>query len=99
MTDHLGTKGICTMLTKTKITLVAALLLGSASSAFAIDPDGFDVDIFRPRATARVPSQNSRPNGFVQAPARLGSRAVTGAQSFSAGERNWMDRASAQWGL
>jgi len=87
------------MLTKTKITLVAALLLGSASSAFAIDPDGFDVDIFRPSAMARASSQNNRHNGFVQAPARLGSRAVTGAQPFSAAEKNWMDRASATWGF
>jgi hypothetical protein len=83
------------MLTKTKITLVAALLLGSASSAFAIDPDSFDVDIFRPGVTASVPSQNSRLNGFVQAPVRLQNRPVTGMQP--AGERNWMDRASAQW--
>jgi hypothetical protein len=86
------------MLTKTKITLVVALLLGSASGAFAIDPDRFDVDINRPSASI-APSQNSRLNGFVSAPARLGNGPMTGVQPLSAGEKNWMDRASAQSGF
>ena len=86
-------------MTKTKITLVAAMLLGSASGAFAIDPDRFDVDIFRPTATASAPSQSNRLNGFTQSPARLVNRPAGGMQPFSVEEKNWMDRASVQSGF
>jgi len=74
------------MLTKTKIVLISAVQLGSASQAFAIDPDGFDVDIFRPSAMQRAAAQNMQaPRGFVQAPARLGG----GVRApFTAGTQN-----------
>lgn len=81
------------MLTKTKIVLITAVLLGSASSAFAIDPDGFDVDIFRPSATAAAPSQTER--GFVQAQVRLGGGNL--GAPVTAAEQGIMDRASRSW--
>jgi hypothetical protein len=75
------------MLTKTKIVLITAALLGSASQAFAIDPDGFDVDIFRPSATQRATAPTAQTQrGFVQAPARLGGvRAPFTAERQSSG--------------
>ena len=82
---HHNAKGITTMLTKTKITLIAALLLGSASGAFAsVDADGADVDIFRPTTTVSVPAHENHANRR--------------AQPVSGVERNWMDRASQSFG-
>src|SRR5580704_15379272 len=94
MTVHPGhKKGFATMLTKTKIVLINAVLLGSASQAFALDPDGFDVDIFRPSAMqhAAAPTAHTQ-RGFVQAPARLGGGSVRAP--ITAGEQGIMDRAS-----
>src|SRR4051795_3972785 len=63
------------MLTKTKIALITALLLGSASAALAdggFDPNlanhypAYNGPIAMPRAAARIQ------RGFTQAPARLG---------------------------
>jgi len=82
------------MLTKTKIVLITAVLLGSASQAFALDPDGFDVDMFRPNTLqqrAAAPTAQT-PRGFVQAPARLGGGSVRAP--ITAGEQGIMDRAS-----
>jgi len=87
------------MLTKTKIVVIAAVLLGSASSAFALDPDCFDVDIFRPSPTAAWAGQPQRATaaqsqrGFVQAPARLSGGHATVAP-VTAGELAIMERAS-----
>lgn len=82
------------MLTKTKIALVAAFLIGSVSGALA-DPDGFDADIFRPAATANVPARNNHLNAFAHTPARLGTHpTVHVTQPLSIGEKNWMDNAS-----
>jgi hypothetical protein len=84
------------MLSKIEIVLITAVLLGSASSAFAIDPDGFDVDLYRPTATATAAHTTQVPRGFVQAPVRLGGGSVMQAP-FAAGEQSIMDRASRSW--
>jgi len=77
------------MLSKIEIALITAVLLGTASSAFAID-------VYRPTATATAAHTTQVPRGFVQAPVRLGSGSVTHAP-FSAGEQSIMDRASRSW--
>ena len=88
------------MLTKTKIVLITALLLGSASVAMA---DGE----FDPNLGNRYPAYNGASatqsaaaptqRGFVQAPVSLGGGTMTRTQTFSAGEQSIMDRASRSW--
>lgn len=80
------------MLSKAKITFISALLLGSASSAFAQGTDRFDAGNFHLTATTRAPMRNH--NGFTTAPARLEDRAAPRGLPFSEAERAWMDRAS-----
>jgi len=86
------------MLTKTKITLVAALLLGSASGAFAIDlspngdPSARDAD--SSRSTATTPARKNHRNAFArQTPARV-NRPTEVVRPVSSEELAWMDRAS-----
>src|SRR5882724_4647839 len=75
------------MLTKTKIVLITALLLGSASVAMA---DGeFDPNLGNRYPAYNGPTATQRPaalaqRGFVQAPARLGG----GSAPFTAGAQN-----------
>jgi len=89
MTVHPGhQKGFTAMLTKTKIVLITAVLLGSASVALA---DGeFDPNLGNRYPAYNGPSATQRPaalaqRGFVQAPARLGG----GVRApFTAGTQN-----------
>jgi hypothetical protein len=85
------------MLTKTKIVLITALVVGSASVALA---DGeFDPNLGNrypayngPVATQRAAALTQR--GFVQAPVRLGGDVRA---PFTAGEQGIMERASRSW--
>jgi len=76
------------MLTKSKLILAAALVLGTASGALA--DAQFDVDIYRPAvqndmsAYAQVPAQVRRNTGS------------TTVQPHSPAEQLWFERASAR---
>jgi len=91
-----------TMLTRITTALAAVMVLGSATVALA-DPDGFDVDIYRPRITGTYNGKASRDSFQAkQANARLtspGARRMNVPAGPSADEIRWMERASQTFGF
>jgi hypothetical protein len=73
------------MITKTRIAVIAAVLIGSASAALA-DNSQFDVNIYRPAI------RHSPLEAFAQSPSMTwGNGALK--RSFTAEEKSWFDRA------
>ena len=75
------------MITKSTIIAIVAVLVGSASAAFANDQ--FDVNIYRPAI------QHSPMDAYAQSPSgNWGNGSNTGtAKSFSDEERRWFEKA------
>ena len=74
------------MITKSTIIAIFAVLVGSASAAFANDQ--FDVNIYRPGI------QHSPMDAYAQAPSRTWGNGSTGTvKSYSSGEQRWFEKA------
>jgi hypothetical protein len=75
------------MITKTRIAVIAAVLVGSASAALA-DNSQFDANIYRPAI------QYSPVDAFAQSPSRTWGNGSTGTvKSYSSEEQRWFEKA------
>lgn len=88
------------MLTRFTTALTAVMVLGSATVALA-DPDGFDVDIYRPGITGTYNGKASQGSFQTkQASGRLSPAAGrVGVPAPTSGEMQWMERASRTYGF
>jgi hypothetical protein len=74
------------MITKTRIAVVAAVFVGSASAALA--DSQFDVNIYRPAI------QHSPMDAYAQSPSRTWGNGSTGTvKSYSSEEQRWFEKA------